>query len=68
MMNEIKPSSGLPPYVVKAVELGAERIRELEKELKIAVRFLNEGKQKFTPNTTNSHVDDFLEKHKELLK
>lgn len=39
---------------------------ETRKELSMAVKYLREGKQKFAPGTTNSFVDDFLEKHKDL--
>ena len=32
-------------------------------ELQKAVSYLIEGKKKFTPDTTNSLVDDFIKKH-----
>lgn len=37
---------------------------ELRAEFAKAIVFLKEGKAAFTPNTTNSHVDVFLERHK----
>ncbi len=39
----------------------------LEK-LKTAIKFLNEGKAKFSPNTTNSFVDDFLKENSHFIK
>ena len=36
-------------------------------ELATAILYLRAGKAKFTPNTTNSFVDDFLQKHAGLL-
>ena len=36
--------------------------RELEAALIQAAQYLREGKAKFAPNTTNSFVDDFIEK------
>jgi len=36
-------------------------------ELVIALKYLKMGKAQFTPNTTNSDVDCFLTKHKQLL-
>ena len=39
---------------------------QLKEELKTAVKYLREGKTKFSPSTTNSDVDAFLEKHKSL--
>jgi len=36
-------------------------------ELATALLYLKQGKAKFTPNTTNSFVDDFLQKHAGLL-
>lgn len=39
---------------------------EARADLKTAVKFLREGKARFTPNTTNSLVDDFLERMKGL--
>jgi len=36
-------------------------------EFKKALLFLKQGKLKFTPHTTNSDVDYFLEKHGHLL-
>jgi hypothetical protein len=38
----------------------------LNEDLKRAVQYLREGKAKFAAGTTNSFVDDFLEKYKEL--
>lgn len=38
-----------------------------KEEFKQALQFLFEGKRQFSPNTTNSHVDRFLEKHHDLL-
>jgi hypothetical protein len=32
-----------------------------------ALNYLREAKAKFCPNTTNSHVDDFLIKHKDVV-
>ncbi len=40
-----------------------QTVFDLANELKLAVQYLREGKAKFTPGTTNSHVDDFLSKH-----
>lgn len=45
---------------------GNDKIDSLTKDLKIAVKFLKDGKLKFAPNTTNSDVDLFLEKHRSL--
>lgn len=39
------------------------RVSELENELSTAVKYLKEGKKRFAPNTTNSHVDEFLKKY-----
>ena len=44
-----------------------DKIASLTKDLKIAVKFLRDGKLKFAPNTTNSDVDLFIEKHRSLL-
>lgn len=43
---------------------------ELKKLLCIAYNYILEGKRKFTPNTINSLIDDFLnnEKIKEYIK
>lgn len=48
---------------------------ELRQELKIACKYLREAKLKWSPNTTNSSVDTFLEKwdkrdvdHKQCLQ
>lgn len=38
----------------------------LNDEFRKAVKFLREGKAKFTPSTTNSFVDDFLHKWENL--
>jgi len=38
----------------------------LKAELKTAVRYIWEGKARFSPSTTNSDVDVFLAKHKDL--
>lgn len=40
-----------------------DRIVALEADLAEAVSYLKEAKRKFTPHTTNSFVDSFLEKH-----
>lgn len=40
--------------------------QQLTEDLKTAVKYLREGKAKFTPNTDNSFVDDFLTKYKDL--
>jgi len=37
----------------------------LKAQLALAVKFLREGKRLFTPDTTNSDVDEFLKRHKE---
>jgi len=42
-------------------------IHSLREELRAALMLLREGKAKFAPNTTNSFVDDFLDKHKGLI-
>lgn len=39
---------------------------QLKEELQTAVKYLREGKARFSPNTTNSDVDLFLEKHRDL--
>jgi hypothetical protein len=44
---------------VTKAEAEVERLRS---DLSEAVRYLREAKEKFTPNTTNSLVDDFLAK------
>jgi DNA-directed RNA polymerase subunit F len=44
------------------LQAAAKRV-ELEKELEKAVQYLRQGKALFAPNTTNSIVDEFLEKH-----
>lgn len=36
---------------------------EMKNDLTKALKYLAEGKQKFTPNTTNSFVDDLLKKY-----
>ena len=38
----------------------------VKEQLKLACQYLAEGKRKFAPNTTNSDVDSFLERHKGL--
>ena len=38
-------------------------VSELKYKLNEAVKLLKEGKRQFTPNTTNSTVDDFIERH-----
>lgn len=43
-----------------------DEIEALEAKLAKAVQFLREGKAKFTPNTTNSFVDDFLADYEAL--
>lgn len=40
--------------------------KQIKEELKTAVKYLREGKAKFSPHTTNSDVDVFLEKYKDL--
>ena len=50
--------------VVKASELG-DKIEHLVDELHTAIKYLKAGKQQFSPNTTNSLVDDFLKKFDE---
>lgn len=37
----------------------------LEVELMKACKYLREGKERFAPGTTNSFVDEFLEKHEQ---
>lgn len=44
------------------VDLRNENI-ELKDKLKTAIKYLKEGKAKFTPNTTNSDVDYFIERN-----
>lgn len=44
-----------------------EKAKMWEEELKKALNLLQQGKLKFTPNTTNSDVDCFLEKHQKLI-
>lgn len=44
-----------------------DKVERLNRELKIAVTYLKVGKDKFTPNTTNSFVDDFINKHRGLI-
>jgi hypothetical protein len=39
---------------------------DYQNELRTAVQYLRQGKARFSPNTTNSLVDDFLNKHKDL--
>jgi len=36
---------------------------EMKSDLTKALKYLAEGKQRFTPNTTNSLVDDLLKKY-----
>jgi len=43
-----------------------KEIAYLKEQLKLACQYLAEGKRKFAPGTTNSDVDVFLDKHKEL--
>ena len=43
-----------------------EEIAYLKEQLKLACQYLAEGKRKFAPNTTNSDVDFFLERHSGL--
>lgn len=53
---------------VKAMSVPLRKLRELfdaKEHLKTAVRYLKEGKARFTPETTNSDVDVFLERFRE---
>lgn len=43
-----------------------EENKRLREALEKAVAYLEEGKRKFTPHTTNSFVDDFIKQHKAL--
>ena len=47
----------------KALKEARAKILQLEGEIEIAVRYLKEGKARFSPGTTNSFVDDFIERH-----
>lgn len=40
-----------------------DKLDTIENELEKAVKFLKEGKALFSPHTTNSFVDDFIQKH-----
>jgi hypothetical protein len=42
-----------------------DKTAPLREDLRTAIALLREGKQKFSPNTTNSLVDDFLSKFDE---
>lgn len=42
-------------------------IMKLKEELRLAVKYLKEGKAKFAPSTTNSFVDDFIAKHEDKV-
>ena len=37
-----------------------DKVKQLESNLTKAVQYLKEGKRLYTPNTTNSLVDEFL--------
>ena len=45
-----------------------KEITELKVALGTAIKYLKEGKKKFAKHTTNSLVDDFLEKWEEKWK
>lgn len=51
--------------VQHCVDIETELI-ETRRELKEAVAYLRQGKAQFAPTTTNSHVDLFLERWKDL--
>ena len=40
-----------------------KEIDELKAKLELAVSYLKEAKRIFRPNTTNSHVDDFIDRY-----
>lgn len=48
------------------VDYWQDRHNIVKKELIEAVQLLRAGKARFTPNTTNSTVDEFLQKHEAL--
>jgi len=48
---------------LEMISLRKKRVAFLEKELETAINLLKAGKRKFAPNTTNSDVDVFIEKH-----
>lgn len=50
----------------KSVKQAQDKHDELLGELKKALDYLRKAKVKFAPETTNSIVDEFLEKHKDL--
>jgi len=49
-------------YEVTALLALIHEIQELREGFKEAVQIIKEGKHKFSPETTNSHVDYFLKK------
>jgi len=60
------PETATPKAIRRLAEMNlalAKKNRELKEQLKQAVQYLREGKAKFTPNTTNSFVDEFLKRH-----
>ena len=44
-----------------------QQLKERDKMIKEAIRYLEEGHKKFTPNVTNSLVLDLIEKAKKLV-
>lgn len=48
------------------IEWLSTEVVNLREQLKLACQYLAEGKRKFAPGTTNSDVDVFLDKHKDI--
>lgn len=51
------------PCQQTTIDLAIEQYEEVRADLDLALKYLREGKARFTPNTTNSFVDDLLAKY-----
>lgn len=60
---KIKAPNEAGVKIGKRVRVNYDDYFDLFEEFKKAVKFIREGKQKFTPSTTNSLVDEFLKDH-----
>lgn len=60
------PSKAFKDGFDSAVELLLNEIKINETKLAEAYQYLKEGKAKFSPNTTNSFVDDWLKWYEEM--